>query len=76
MTPQRTLPGTRAESAGILNFAEPARLEKIILRDKDRMKALARLLERAPDSSRRELRRALDIPRRESRPVSKTKPKE
>jgi len=52
----------RAEEAGVLNFENERRLEKVILRDSRRMKTLIDLMERDPDLSRREIRLALDLP--------------
>ncbi len=49
------------ERSGALDFERQRRLERLILSDSDRMNALVALLERAPDSSRKEIRRALKI---------------
>jgi hypothetical protein len=49
------------ETTGALDFNRQRRLERFVLRDSDRMRTLVALLERAPDSSRKEIRRALGI---------------
>jgi hypothetical protein len=51
----------RAEASGALNFRKQKRLEKVLLRDAAQAEKLARLLERAPNASRKEIRRALDL---------------
>jgi hypothetical protein len=50
----------KAEAAGALNFEQRRHLEKIILNDEKRMQALAELLERNPNLSRKDIRRAID----------------
>jgi hypothetical protein len=50
----------KAEASGALNFDQRRHLEKIILRDESRLKALVELLERNPNLSRKEIRRAID----------------
>jgi hypothetical protein len=53
----------KAEESGTLNFDKnKKKLEKLVLRDKDRMNKLLDLLDKNPDISRKELREALDIP--------------
>ena len=47
------------EATGALNFDGQRRLERLILRDAKRMHALVALLERTPDSSRREIKLAV-----------------
>jgi hypothetical protein len=54
----------KAKTTGALNFDKQRRLEKVVLRDAERMQTLVELLEQQPDLSRREIRKALDIPRR------------
>jgi hypothetical protein len=51
----------KAAASGALNFDNKKRLEKVVLRDKDRMNQMLDLLEKNPDISRKELRKALDI---------------
>lgn len=51
------------EQSGALDFERQRRLERLILSDSDRMLALVALLERAPDSSRKEIKRALKLTR-------------
>jgi hypothetical protein len=50
----------KAEASGALNFEQRRHLEKIILNDEKRMQALADLLERHPNLSRKDIRRAID----------------
>jgi hypothetical protein len=50
----------KAEASGALNFEQRRHLEKIILNDEKRMRALAELLERNPNLSRKDIRRAID----------------
>jgi hypothetical protein len=52
------------EKSASLDFDGKRRLERLVLRDADRMKALVALLEKAPDSSRKEIKKALGITRR------------
>jgi hypothetical protein len=61
----------RAEESGTLNFDNKRKLEKLVLRDKDRMKKLLDLLEKNPDISRKELRKALDIPPKHPKSTTK-----
>jgi hypothetical protein len=49
------------ETTGALDFNRQRRLERLVLRDSDRMHTLVALLERAPDSSRKEIKRALRV---------------
>ena len=51
------------EESDVLDFGRKHRLERLILRDAVRMDALLALLEKAPDSSRREIKKALGISR-------------
>jgi hypothetical protein len=51
---------SRAEASGALNFEQRRRLENLILRDENRMKALVELLERNPNISRRDIRKVID----------------
>jgi hypothetical protein len=51
----------RAEASGALNFEKRGRLEKIILGDDQRMEALAELLRKSPDATRKEIKKALDL---------------
>jgi hypothetical protein len=59
------------EQSGALDFERQRRLERLVLSDADRMRDLVALLERAPDSSRKEIKRALklnrDRPKKERR---------
>src|SRR5262249_28494131 len=48
----------KAEKSGALNLERKRKLEKVIRRDAKRARKLAELLERAPDASRKEIRRA------------------
>jgi hypothetical protein len=57
----------RAERSGALDFQRRRKLERVLLRDAERTEKLAALLERAPDASRKEVRRALDLSRRKAR---------
>ena len=52
------------EASGSLDFHRRKRLERLILQDDDRIKSLVELLERVPDSSRKQIRRALGIKRK------------
>lgn len=63
----------KAEDSGALNFDNQRRLEKVVLRDKDRMKQLLDLLEKNPDISRKEIRKALDIQPKNPKPTAKNK---
>jgi hypothetical protein len=49
------------ETTGALDFNRQHRLERLVLRDADRMRTLVALLERTPDSSRKEIKRALGV---------------
>jgi hypothetical protein len=49
------------ETTGALDFNRQHRLERLVLRDADRMRTLVALLERAPDASRKEIKRALRV---------------
>ncbi len=49
------------ETTGALDFNRRRRLERLVLRDADRMRTLVALLERAPDTSRKEIKRALRV---------------
>ena len=49
----------KAEASGALNFEQRRHLEKIILNDEQRMQALAELLERNPNLSRKDIRRSM-----------------
>jgi hypothetical protein len=60
-----------AEESGTLNFENKKKLEKLVLRDKDRMNKLLDLLEKNPDISRKELRKALDVPPKHPKPNAK-----
>ncbi len=55
------------EASRSLDFERLRRLERLILQDSDRLNTLVKLLERAPDSSRRQIKRALGITRRKRR---------
>jgi hypothetical protein len=61
----------RAEQSGALDFQRQRKLERAILRDAERARKLAELLDRAPNASRKEIRRALDIPRKAPRKKKK-----
>jgi hypothetical protein len=50
----------RAKASGALNFEQRRRLENLILRDESRMKTLVELLQRNPNLSRKEIRKAID----------------
>jgi len=52
------------EASNSLDFDKKRRLERLILRDEGRMNKLVELLERVPDSSRKQIKRALGIKRR------------
>jgi hypothetical protein len=52
------------EKSAALDFDRKRRVERLVLRDADRMKTLVALLEKAPDSSRKEIKRALGIAKR------------
>jgi hypothetical protein len=52
------------ESSVSLDFDKQRRLERLVLRDEGRMNKLVELLERVPDSSRKQIKRALGIKRR------------
>ena len=63
------------EASRSLDFERQRRLERLVLRDADRMKALVELLERAPDSSRKQIKRALGIVRRPRKtPATRSEP--
>jgi hypothetical protein len=51
------------KQSGALDFDRQRNLERLILRDADRLDAVLALLERAPDSTRKEIKRALKVPR-------------
>lgn len=51
----------KAEESGALNFENPGRLEKMILRDEQRKADLVALLEKNPNLSRKDIRKALDV---------------
>ena len=56
------------EASGSLDFHRLKRLERLILQDDDRIKTLVDLLDRAPDSSRKQIRRALGVKRKSKKP--------
>ena len=65
------------EASGSLEFARQRRLERLILQDAGRMHTLVELLERVPDSSRKQIKRALGIKRRPRKaPVTGPSPAE
>lgn len=51
----------RAEALGTLDFEHQRKLERLALRDADRVQQLASLLEATPDASRKEIQRALRL---------------
>lgn len=57
-----------------LDFERRRGLERLVLRDTDRMTALLELLERAPDSTRKEIRQALGVIRKAPRKKSSAAP--
>ncbi len=57
----------RVTEAKALDFEHQRKLEKLILRDSQRMQALVELLEQNPKLSRKEIRKALDLPRKHPR---------
>jgi hypothetical protein len=61
----------KAEESGTLNFDNKKRLEKLVLRKEDRRTKLLDLLEKNPDISRKELRKALDIPPKHPKSTAK-----
>jgi hypothetical protein len=61
------------ESSGALNFDRRRKLERLVLRDSNRMRDLVALLERAPESSRKEIKRALGVVKKRNR-VTDTSP--
>lgn len=63
----------KAVDSGTLDFDNHRRLERVVLRDQDRMKKLVDLLEKNPDISRRELRKALDITPKNPKGTGKNK---
>ena len=52
------------EQSAALDFERRRKVERLVLRDDDRMKTLVALLEKAPDSSRKEIKKALGIAKR------------
>ncbi len=64
----------KAQASGALDFENRRRLENLILRDEGRMKKLVELLERNPDISRKELRKALDIQPKNPKATARKKP--
>jgi hypothetical protein len=55
------------EATGALNFDRQRKLERLVLRDANRMRDLVALLERAPESSRKEIKRALGVVKKRNR---------
>jgi hypothetical protein len=51
----------RAEQSGVLDFQRKRKIERVILRDAERADKLLELLESAPNATRKEIRRALDL---------------
>jgi hypothetical protein len=57
----------RLEASGALDFDRQRRLEHLVVQDADRMQALLDLLDREPDSTRKEIKRALGLTRKTPR---------
>jgi hypothetical protein len=57
----------RAEAAGTVTRKRFKQIERSVRRDKERAEKLAELLERAPEASRKEICRALELPRKHPR---------
>jgi len=55
------------EKSGTLDFDRRRKLERIVLRDDDRMNDLLALLERTPDPTRKEIKQALGLARKSAR---------
>jgi hypothetical protein len=58
----------KAQASGALNFERKRKLERVILRDAKRRQALEALLERTPEATRKEIKKALKLPRKERQP--------
>ena len=54
----------KALATNALDFEHKRRLEKVILRDEQRQRKLQVLLEQSPAASRKEIKKALDLPRK------------
>jgi hypothetical protein len=64
----------RALASPALNFEHQRRIEKVLLSDEGRLDKLAALLERAPDASRKEIRKALDLSKKQPKPAKRDRP--
>jgi hypothetical protein len=53
----------KLQSLGVLNAEHERRLERLMLRDTHRRQKLEAVLERSPEASRKEIKKALDLPR-------------
>jgi len=58
----------RVLASPALNFEHQRRIERVLLSDAGRLDALAALLEKAPDASRKEIRRALELSKKRPKP--------
>jgi hypothetical protein len=64
----------RALASPALNFEHQGRIERVLLSDEGRLEKLAELLERVPDASRKEIRRALELSKKQPKPAKRDRP--
>src|SRR5205085_4492522 len=64
----------RVLASPALNFEHQRRIERVLLGDAGRLDALAALLERAPDASRKDIRRALELSKKQPKPAKRDRP--
>jgi hypothetical protein len=64
----------RVLASPALNFEHQGRIERVLLSDQGRLDKLAALLERAPDASRKEMKRALELSKKQPKPAKRDRP--
>jgi hypothetical protein len=64
----------RVLASPALDFEHQRRVERVLLSDEGRLDKLAALLERAPDASRKEIRKALDLSKKQPKPAKRERP--
>jgi hypothetical protein len=64
----------RVLSSPALNFEHQGRVERVLLSDQRRLDRLAALLEQVPDASRREIRKALELSKKQPKPAKRDRP--
>ena len=64
----------RALASPALDFEHQRQVERVILSDEGRLEKLAALLDRAPDASRKEIRKALEVSKKRPKPPKRERP--